>query len=230
MKRTLQIRFHQEYIRVSHSAGEGGGGWGAWMGFALHSMIFFRATSHQNHCPLWGNHTWKWPLHLSVKHPSKKWFLEKKPEKSATVINNCVSIMKQHWKMMAEIPQERDFLTWSLQNFVRKVKVCSKLLCYLIDLANKLYHEKNSWFVHEHVVGRYVLVKSCMRFRVNPHSIVAWMSRNSLLEAGAKSEVSSLAKWLSVRLRTKWLWIWVQLQSFKHKVVFIKHFWRKPVF
>ena len=26
------------------------------------------------------------------------------------------------------------------------------------------------------------------RFRVNPHSIVAWMSRNSLLEAGAKFE------------------------------------------
>ena len=25
-------------------------------------------------------------------------------------------------------------------------------------------------------------------FRVNPHSIVAWMSRNSLLEAGAKSK------------------------------------------
>ena len=25
-------------------------------------------------------------------------------------------------------------------------------------------------------------------FRVNPHSIVAWMSRNSLLKAGAKSE------------------------------------------
>ena len=25
-------------------------------------------------------------------------------------------------------------------------------------------------------------------FRVNPHSIVGWMSRNSLLEAGAKSE------------------------------------------
>ena len=27
------------------------------------------------------------------------------------------------------------------------------------------------------------------RFRVNPHSIVAWMSRNSFLEAGTKSEV-----------------------------------------
>ena len=35
----------------------------------------------------------------------------------------------------------------------------------------------------------YVLIMSRMRFRVNPHSIVAWMLRNSLLEAGAKSEV-----------------------------------------
>ena len=34
----------------------------------------------------------------------------------------------------------------------------------------------------------YVLVMSRTRFRVNPHSIVAWMSRISLLEAGAKSE------------------------------------------
>ena len=35
----------------------------------------------------------------------------------------------------------------------------------------------------------YVLIMSCTRFRVNPHSIVAWMSRNSLLKIGAKSEV-----------------------------------------
>ena len=47
------------------------------------------------------------------------------------------------------------------------------------------------------------------------------MSRNSLLKAGAKSEGEvtatglepSLAKWLSVRLRTKWFWVRVQLQS-----------------
>ena len=32
----------------------------------------------------------------------------------------------------------------------------------------------------------YVLVMSFTRFRVNPHSIIAWMSRNSLLEGGAK--------------------------------------------
>ena len=35
----------------------------------------------------------------------------------------------------------------------------------------------------------YVLMMSRTRFRVNPDSIVAWMSRNSLLEAGAKSEI-----------------------------------------
>ena len=61
------------------------------------------------------------------------------------------------------------------------------------------------------------------------------MSRNSLLETGAKSEVLSdcngtrthnhlirkrtlnhlakLAKWLIVRLRIKWLWVRVPLQS-----------------
>ena len=38
------------------------------------------------------------------------------------------------------------------------------------------------------------LLMSRTRFRVNPHSIVAWMSKNPLLEAGAKSEV----KWLQL--------------------------------
>ena len=35
----------------------------------------------------------------------------------------------------------------------------------------------------------YVLIMSRTRFRVNPYSIVAWISRNSLLEAGAISKV-----------------------------------------
>ena len=35
----------------------------------------------------------------------------------------------------------------------------------------------------------YVLIMSRTRFRVNPHSTVVWKSRNSLLEAGANSEV-----------------------------------------
>ena len=46
----------------------------------------------------------------------------KKTKKLETAINTCVSIIKQHWKKMAEIPQECDFLTWTIQNFVRKVK------------------------------------------------------------------------------------------------------------
>ena len=84
-------------------------------------------------------------------------------------------------------------------------------------------------------VWLYLLIMSRTRFRVNPHSIVAWMSRNSLLEAGPKSEVLSdwnwtrtqnhlvrnralnhlakLTKWLSVRFRTNWFWVRVQLQS-----------------
>ena len=45
----------------------------------------------------------------------------------------------------------------------------------------------------------YVLVMSRTRFRVNPHSIVAWMSRNSLLEAGAKSEGEVTATGLEPR-------------------------------
>ena len=35
----------------------------------------------------------------------------------------------------------------------------------------------------------YLHIMSRTRFRVNPQSLVAWMSRNSLLEAGSKSEV-----------------------------------------
>ena len=34
----------------------------------------------------------------------------------------------------------------------------------------------------------YVFIMSCTRFRVNLHSIVAWMSRNSLLKTGAISK------------------------------------------
>ena len=70
----------------------------------------------------------------------------------------------------------------------------------------------------------YVLIMSRTRFRVNPHSIVAWMSRNSLLEAGAKfwnlsdcnwtrthnhlvhkrtlNHLAKLAKWLSCVVST----------------------------
>ena len=63
-----------------------------------------------------------------------------------------------------------------------------------------------------------------MCFRVNPDSIVTWMSRNFLLETGAKSEfhlkseIWSFAKWLNVCLGTKRLWVRLQLQSLKFQI------------
>ena len=55
---------------------------------------------------------------LKNKAPFQKIIPRKKtPQKSETVINNCVSLIKQQWKKMAE-----DFLTCSIRNFVRKVK------------------------------------------------------------------------------------------------------------
>ena len=46
----------------------------------------------------------------------------KNSEKSETVINTWVSIIKQQWKKIIEIPEEHDFLTWGIQTFVRKLK------------------------------------------------------------------------------------------------------------
>ena len=92
----------------------------------------------------------------------------------------------------------------------------------------------------------YVLVMSRTRFRANPHSIVAWMSRNSLLETwlwvrvplqSLKLQISRLfqvlttqldylassARWLSVHLKTKWLWVRASLQSLIWNLFKIKY-------
>ena len=70
--------------------------------------------------------------HWKVKHPSRKLIIEKKTQKKLeTVIITCVSLMKQHWRKMAEIPQKCDFLTWSIQNFVRKVKQFVRKYCII---------------------------------------------------------------------------------------------------
>ena len=61
---------------------------------------------------------------------------------------------------MAEIPQKRNFLTWSIQNFVRKVKQFVKkyYITWLIDLANTLYDaEKFPYFILCHVLLKIVL-------------------------------------------------------------------------
>ena len=71
----------------------------------------------------------------------------KSSEKLETVINTCVSLIKQHWKKVVEIPQKRDFLSCSILNFVRKVKqFARKYITGLTELANKLYDIEKSWF------------------------------------------------------------------------------------
>ena len=46
----------------------------------------------------------------------------------------------------------------------------------------------------------YVLIMSRTRFRVNPHSMVALMPRNSLLETGAKSEAFNRFPWILMNI------------------------------
>ena len=107
---------------------------GAWGAFP-HPTIFLK-TSHQNQCPQCGaTHLkmkppiWKTtPPHWTAKPSSKKWFLGKNFKKSETVINTCASIIKQHWKKTQETPQECDFLTCSIQNLVRKVKLLENII------------------------------------------------------------------------------------------------------
>ena len=53
-----------------------------------------------------------------------------------------------------------------------------------------------SEYLYVRCILLYLFFMSRTRFRVNPHSIFALMSRNSLLEAGAKCEGEVTATWL----------------------------------
>ena len=81
---------------------------------------------------------------------------KKTKKKTETVINTCVvSLIKQQWENMSEMPQKRDFLTWSMQNFLRKrIQFVRKYpITWLIDLANIL-HDVNKFidFILCHVI------------------------------------------------------------------------------
>ena len=58
----------------------------------------------------------------------------------------------------------------------------------MLELCSEYFPVRCIWL--------YILVMPRTPFRVNPHSIFALMSRNSLLEAGAKSEGEVTATWL----------------------------------
>ena len=73
------------------------------------------------------------------------------------------------------------------------MKLLLYLLIYLLIYYLFLYltinkfHKVRSRFTK--MCELYVLIMSRTHFKVNLHSIIAWMSRNSLLETGAKSQV-----------------------------------------
>ena len=85
-----------------------------------------------------------------------------------------------------------------------------------------------------HLLYDHVMSRTCLR--VNLHSIVSWMWRgysqmpewnDKNIESNAPyrcelqtqlNHLSSLVKWLTFRLWTKWLWIRVQLQSLKLQI------------
>ena len=66
---------------------------------------------------------------------------------------------------MAEIPQECNIFTWSIQNFVRKVKqFVRKYITSLIDLVNKLYDIEKfliSFYVMCYIKFSYFIKKFC---------------------------------------------------------------------
>ena len=90
----------------------------------IHRYVLSSKVSHQNWCLPWGAPRLKNTPHPLLKSEAlfQEMIPRKKPEKLETVINTCVSIINHHQKKNVKIPQEHDFLRWSIQTFVRKVK------------------------------------------------------------------------------------------------------------
>ena len=97
---------------------------------------------------------------------TRKWF-QRRPEPCQTSNMECFAKTFKGWK--------------SLFIFAKYSTI--KVLSTPLDLAQKWF-EKIMWTILTICSGHVTY-----SFQSDPHSIVAWMSRNSLLEAGAKSEV-----------------------------------------
>ena len=61
------------------------------------------------------------------------------------------------------------------------------LICYPESVTSCVWWCNSEMMLHNLFSGLYVLIISRTRCRVNPHSVVSWMSRNSLLEGGVKT-------------------------------------------
>ena len=79
--------------------------------------------------------------------------------------------------------------------------------------------EGEYWLDAEHVRKQRKLALDGMSNIILHESDCNWTrTHNHLVHKQTLNHLVSLAKWLSVCLRTKWLWVWVQLQTLKLQI------------
>ena len=79
--------------------------------------------------------------------------------------------------------QGSSFYWW--HKSIININISPNHLIKLINIDSLIICEN----LHVRCIWLYVIIMSRTSLRLNPHSIVAWMSRNSFLERGAISEV-----------------------------------------
>ena len=97
---------------------------------------------------------------------------------------------RTYWKIS---PEPRANVYFELEDY----QPLRGMVLIFVWYKNTLVNSKT--FISVRCIWLYVLVMSRTRFRVNPHSIVAWMSRNTLLKAREKSEGEGTATGLEPR-------------------------------
>ena len=85
-----------------------------------------------------------------------------------------------------------DYL-WVCMSDCIRTRTHNHLICKRIQLFGQIGEmtEQCCEYLSVRHIWLYVLIMSRAHFRVNPHSIVAWVSRNSLLKTDTISEVLS---------------------------------------
>ena len=122
------------------------------------------------------------------------------------------------WKVTAFRSLQLNLKKISLPSKTEKVNITIRFSTFESVLASNFSLNKQFWLC--------VLIMLHTRFRVNLHSVVPWLSRNSMLETetiltlewlqrDSNSQLAILVKWLKVCLLTTWLWVWMPLYSLK---------------
>ena len=88
------------------------------------------------------------------------------------------------------------------------------------SLKTAIIDLRNSSYTHIHVTSKSEFYpEPCNSWITLLLSDCNWTrTQNHLVRNRTLNHLASLAKWLSVRLRTKWFWVQVQLQSLKLQI------------